>query len=88
VLRRLPWRPSPEVLYYSRLADFNGPAWKAIRVEAERHRGLVEEFLDPELLTRLLPGPERNVEVRDPIIESNGQRLLLGLILWTRESLS
>jgi len=88
VLRRLPWRPSPEVLYYSRLADFNGPAWKAIRVEAERYRGLVEEFLEPESLTRLLPGPERNVDVRDPIIESNGQRLLLGLILWTRESLS
>ena len=88
LVRRLPWRPVPDVLYYSRLADFNGPSWTAVRREAESYRGLVEEFVDPELLTRLLPGPDRKVEVRDPIIESNGQRLLLGLILWTRECLS
>ena len=88
VVRRLPRRQSRDVLYYTRLADFNGPAWTLVRKEAEACRERAEQLVDPDLLRQLLPPPDVNVEVKDPIIQSNGQRLLVGLLLWSRESLS
>jgi asparagine synthase (glutamine-hydrolysing) len=87
VTRRLPWRPSRDVLYYERLADINSPPWLAVRREAEPCRELVESFVDPEVLRRLLPGPDTRVRVKDVIIQNNGARLLLGLLLWSRTCL-
>jgi len=87
VVRRLPWRPSRDVLYYERLADFNNGAWLQVRREAEPCRELVRDLIDPDVLDRLLPPPDHKVQVKDVIIENNGARLLLGFMLWVRECL-
>jgi asparagine synthase (glutamine-hydrolysing) len=87
VVRRLPWRPSRDVLYYERLADINSEPWVAVRREAEPYREQVEQFVDRDVLARLLPPPDTKVQVRDVIIENNAARLMLGLLLWSRECL-
>lgn len=88
VRNRIPWPRSDGPLYYQRLADLNGDAWRAVRREADHCRPLAERLLDPATLTRLLPPHDQRIEVKDVIRDSNGQRLLLGALLWIREFLS
>ncbi len=88
VRRRLPRRAPSDILYYTRLADINSPDWTAVRREAEQCRERAEQIVDPDVLRRLLPGPDVEIKVRDPIIHANRQRLLAGFLLWLREAYS
>lgn len=82
-LRRL--RPPRERRYYYRMADFNRPAWRAIRRTADQSRDAAGAWVDRNVLDRVLPPAEVDVQVQNPIIESNGYRLLTGLILWSEQ---
>jgi asparagine synthase (glutamine-hydrolysing) len=68
--------------FYYRLLDFNGPAWKMARRQAEPHRRKLYALFNKDALDTMLPTPEVDVDVVDGIIDASGKRLLVGLCLW------
>jgi hypothetical protein len=81
LLERRPGR-GPDRRFYYRLLDFNGPAWKVARRQAEPHRHKLYALFNEEALDAMLPAPEVDVEVADGIVDSSRMRLLVGLCLW------
>lgn len=81
-------RAPRERRYYYRTADFNRPAWTAIRRAADEARAAAATHVDRTVLDRILPRADVKVEVGNPIIQSNGYRLLTGLILWSEDAAS
>jgi len=69
--------------YYYRVYDFDGPGWQAIRRCAEPRRSALDHLFDPAVLEELLPPPHVQTAWTDPIVQSNGPKLLLGLLLWS-----
>ena len=67
---------------YFRVFDFNGPAWKMARRQAEPHRVKLHDLFDRNVLDSILPGPDEDLRVRDGIIDYSGPKLLVGLCLW------
>ena len=72
---------------YVRLYDLNGPGWRAIRRDAEPYRRRLAGLFVPEVLNECLPPPDVTIALGDPIIDSTGPKLLLGLLLWSRDHL-
>ncbi|PYO14253.1 MAG: hypothetical protein DMD31_10675 [Gemmatimonadetes bacterium] len=70
---------------YVRLYDLNGPGWRAVRRQAEPYRERLAGLVVPEVLGELLPPPDVTVDLRDTIIDSTGAKLLLGLLIWSRD---
>jgi len=68
-----------------RLYDLNGPGWRAVRRQAEPYRERLAGLVVPEVLGELLPPPDVTVDLRDTIIDSTGAKLLLGLLIWSRD---
>jgi asparagine synthase (glutamine-hydrolysing) len=68
--------------YYHRTYDFNTPAWRSVRREAERHRHQVGNLLDPEAVSRLLPAAETHIGFENSLVDTSKTKTLLGLVLW------
>ena len=74
--------------YYYRMYDLNNKGWKAVRRQAEPNRERVQHLFHPDVLNELLPSPELPVPLgSDPIPQSSGIKLLIGLLLWSKEHL-
>lgn len=86
-LGRVPGRRQGERRYYYRIYDFNGPGWLAVRRQAEPYRERVLHLFNRDALAEFLPPPDVSVQLRDGIIEASGLKLLLGLMLWSKEYL-
>ncbi len=74
--------------YYYRTYDINNAGWRAVRRQAEPYRERVQHLFHQDVLNELLPPPD--VPVRcgyDPIPESSGIKLLIGILLWSRDNL-
>lgn len=78
-----PPRRLPERRYYYRVYDFNGPGWRTVRRRAERNRERLERWFRMDVLRDYLPPPEEDVLAEDPIMDSSGRKLLVGLMLWS-----
>jgi hypothetical protein len=76
------WARDPR--YAHRMYDFDGAAWRAVRREAEPHRGLLEGICDPAMLDALWPAPQDAVGL-DPFRQAYSRKLLVGLSLWFAE---
>lgn len=70
-----------------RTFDINGPGWKAVRRLAEPYRTKVYDLFNNDVLDELLPPPDVNIQVKDPIIDVSGIKSLLGFMLWSRDHL-
>jgi len=57
-------------LYFFRLFDLNGPAWREVRREAESGREAASEYPPRETLDALLPPPGRTIVLEEPIRQS------------------
>lgn len=86
-LRHIGGNGESERRYYFRTYDFNSPGWLAVRQQAEPYRDRLFEFFNRDVLEELLPAPEATVSVGDGIIETSGLKLLLGLMLWSKDHL-
>jgi hypothetical protein len=75
------WR-SRESLYYYRISDFNRAPWREIRLAAEAGREAAATIVRRDVLDQYLPGPDTPVTGADAIADTNGHRLLVGLVLW------
>jgi asparagine synthase (glutamine-hydrolysing) len=87
ITRRLRSNRGPERRYYHRLYDFNGPAWKAARHQAEPSRRKLHELFDEAALSEALPPPDADVEVANSIAGTHGMKMLVGLCLWAERYL-
>jgi hypothetical protein len=67
------------------LYDFSGPGWREIRERAEGERDRVSHLFVMEEFDRFLPPPAERVEVDDGIVDIHGRKLLVGLLLWSRD---
>ncbi len=75
-------RRSGERRRYYRLYDINSGIWQTIRRLAEPARRSVGDLLHLEELNVLLPPPDVRIDLTDPIIDSNGLKVLLGFLIW------
>ncbi len=73
--------------YYFRTFDFNSPGWMAVRRQAEPYRERLFNLLDKDVLEELLPAPDVLVDFRDKIVDASGLKLLVGLMLWSKDHL-
>lgn len=73
--------------YYFRTFDFNSPGWVAVRRQAEPYRERLFHLLDKDVLGELLPAPDVPVDFQDKIVDASGLKLLLGLMLWSKDHL-
>jgi asparagine synthase (glutamine-hydrolysing) len=71
-------------LYYFRLFDLNGPAWRLVRRAAEPGRDAASAFLRRDALDALLPPPDVPIRLEDPIRHAWSRMALLGLLLSLR----
>jgi asparagine synthase (glutamine-hydrolysing) len=71
-----------------RMYDFNSPGWRAIRRAAEPERERLASLFDMDALREFLPPPEATLAVNHAIFDSVGRKLIVGLMLWSREHLS
>jgi asparagine synthase (glutamine-hydrolysing) len=72
----------PDRRIYYRVFDFNGPAWRMARRQAEPHRHRLYGLFDKQVFDSILPPPDADVKVPDGIIDFSGKKLLVGLLLW------
>ena len=76
-------RPAgPERRYYYRIYDFNSPAWRTARRQAEPHREKLHALFDRKVLDELLPPPEADAHLPHGIADASSRKLLVGLCLW------
>jgi asparagine synthase (glutamine-hydrolysing) len=68
--------------YYVRIYDINGPGWLGVRRAAEPFRARLQQLCDPAELDRLIPPAPTRMVLDDPIVDSFGPKLLLGLMHW------
>jgi asparagine synthase (glutamine-hydrolysing) len=73
--------------YYYRVYDFNAPAWKASRRQAEPHREKLHALFDRKVLDELLPPPDTDAILPHGIVDASSRKLLVGLCLWAGEHL-
>jgi asparagine synthase (glutamine-hydrolysing) len=74
--------PPGERRRYYRLYDINSGIWQTIRRLAEPARSGVGDLLRLDELNALLPPPGARIDLKDPIIDSNGLKALLGFLIW------
>ncbi len=67
---------------YYRLYDLNSGIWQTIRRLAEPARRSVGDLVRLDALNALLPPPDVRIDLKDPIIDSNGLKALLGFLIW------
>lgn len=87
VTRHLRWDRGTERRYYYRLYDFNGPAWKAARRQAELLRYKLHPLFEEAPLGEALPPPDADVRVANSIAATHGMKMLVGLCLWADQYL-
>lgn len=81
--------PAPvERRYYHRMYDMNGPGWLAIRRLVEPHRERLADLVDMDELAKLVPPPDTPVVVRNPIGDTYGRKLLVGLMMWSGDHIA
>jgi asparagine synthase (glutamine-hydrolysing) len=73
--------------YYSRMFDFNGLGWRAIRQQAEPYRDRLLHLFNKDVFEELLPTPDVTIRFGNRIVEASGLKLLLGFLLWSRDHL-
>jgi asparagine synthase (glutamine-hydrolysing) len=77
----------PERRRYYRLYDFNGRAWRQVRLLAEPYKGLVDQFFDPDVLENLLPSPPTRIGSGIGLKDTSGPKCLLGFLVWAGDHL-
>lgn len=77
-----------EQRYYHRVYDINNPGWVAIRRQAEPYRDRVAHLFNMDMLAKLLPAPDAEIQLEDGLGGASGKKTLLGLLLWSKEYLS
>lgn len=78
---------SEERRYYYRVYNINGAGWRVIRREAEQYRERVQYIFNKETLAEVLPPPDVSIQLKDGIIDASGLKLLLGILLWSKNNL-
>ncbi|NEP87022.1 MAG: hypothetical protein F6K18_09335 [Okeania sp. SIO2C2] len=74
--------------YYYRIADINNVGWQAVRREVEPLRSKVEHLFNMDVFNELLPPPDVKLKFKsDSILEASGIKVLLGLLLWSKNHL-
>jgi len=71
--------------YYSRVFDFDGEGFRAIRRRAAPILDILDDVFEPDVLRRMLPGPEESGSYADPCAEPAGFKSILGLALLRHE---
>jgi asparagine synthase (glutamine-hydrolysing) len=71
--------------YYARVYDINNPGWYEVRREADKYRERLYDLMDREVMQDILPSCDESIRLADPIVEASGRKLLLGLMLWSRD---
>ncbi len=74
----------PERRYYVRIYDFNNPGWLAVRCQAEPYRQRLFHIFNKDVLNELLPGPQIPINFTNMITQASGLKILLGLMLWSK----
>lgn len=74
-----PLMPGADPRRYERLFNVDEPRWRNVRRVIEPLRPRLEELLDADVLACLLPGPDRRLRSRSPLIDGSPIRLLAGL---------
>jgi hypothetical protein len=73
---------------YRRLFDPDQPDWKVIRRAAEPHRDALLDWLDEEELAKIVPAPDVNLNLAEPITAGGALRNLCGLMFWKASAVS
>jgi asparagine synthase (glutamine-hydrolysing) len=76
--------PAERRRYYS-LYDINAPVWREVRRVAEPPKRRATDVFDAAKLNVSLPAPDVQIELREPISESNGLKALLGFLVWWQD---
>jgi asparagine synthase (glutamine-hydrolysing) len=84
-LARLAGLPQVERRSIYRIMDFDWAGWKATRRHAEPYRECVSDLLVKEELEKLLPPPEADAHPTAVLSGSSGAKILLGLLLFSKE---
>lgn len=74
--------------YYYRTSDFNGPGWRKIRQQTERHQKHVFNLFDEDAFHKLVPPSNANLGFENPVHESAKLKSLVGFSLWMHNHLS
>ncbi|NEP38513.1 MAG: hypothetical protein F6K25_24925 [Okeania sp. SIO2G4] len=86
--RRLKLEFGYDQRYYYRILDINNAGWQAVRREAEPYRSKVEHLFNMDVFNELLPPPDVKLKFKsDSILEASGIKVLLGLLLWSKNHL-
>ncbi|NEQ77071.1 MAG: hypothetical protein F6K23_31110 [Okeania sp. SIO2C9] len=86
--RRLKLEFGYDQRYYYRIFDINNVGYQAVRREAEPYRSKVEHLFNMDVLNELLPPPDVKLKYKsDSILEASGLKVLLGLLLWSKNNL-
>lgn len=74
--------------YYYRTLTINNPGWQAVRRAAEPYRSKVEHLFDMDVFNQILLAPNTHYNFQsDSVRESSGVKVLLGLLLWSKDHL-
>lgn len=74
--------------YYYQTLNINNPGWQAVRKAAEPYRSKVEHLFNRDVFHQILPPPDVKLKFQsDRIKESSGIKVLLGLLLWSKDHL-
>lgn len=78
-------RAKPEQVYYRRLYDINSPGWRSVRHIAEPYHDQLPAVFLREKVNTVLPSVQQAVQVPNPVKDTSGVKILLGLALCSRQ---
>jgi hypothetical protein len=73
--------------YWYRVNDFNGSAWKSVRLLAESNREQMYSFFEKEVFDSILPPPDVEYLAENGMVSDSGLKLLLASMIWARNHL-
>ena len=82
--RRIKSELAPEVILFYRLGDFYEMFFEDAQVAAPI-LDILDDVFEPDVLRRMLPGPEESGSYADPCAEPAGFKSILGLALLRHE---
>jgi asparagine synthase (glutamine-hydrolysing) len=73
--------------YWYRVNDFNGAAWKSVRLLAESSREQMYSFFEKDVFDSILPPPDVAYLAKDGMVSESGLKLLLASMIWAKNHL-